>query len=354
MRLKYIFLFVALVCGASAFAQRISFKKSTINVGTTLWRKPLTATFNFTNKGKLPLVIKNVDAGCGCMEPKWTQGNIGRGEDGEITITYDAAMLGTFDKIIDVYTNVSDEPVQIRMKGRVSNGEREAFEELYPFRIGDVCLATNDIVFPDVKRGDSTSVSLEILNDGQEVYTPQVMHLPPYITAVAKPAMLARGKRGVIEFTLHGDRLVNMGLNQTSVYLARFFGDKVCPENEISVSAILLPDVPETINTAFAPKFEISTTNLNLGKLGKKSKLSGKISITNKGAGVLKLNTIQVFNQALSVSVSKRELAPGESVDMKIVVQSKYLGLSKSSPRVLIITNDPNHLKETVTVSFDK
>lgn len=343
-----------LLCCAASFSQKISFKKSTVNAGTTLWRTPVTAKYQFTNKGKSTLYVTDVDAGCGCLNVKWTQGGIEKGGEGEISVTYDAAMLGTFDKVIEVFTNGNETPARIRMKGRVSNGSHKAKEELYPCRIGDVCLSTNDLVFPEVRRGDSAVVRLEILNDGKEVYTPQVMHLPPYISVTARPAMLGRGRRGYLDFTLHSDKLVNMGLNQTSVYLSRYFKDKVCPENEIAVSAILLPDVPNTYNAALAPKFDLSTTSLDLGKLGKKSKVTGKVVITNRGMGVLNLSAVQVFNQALSVSVPKRELTPGESTEMKVTVNSKYLSLSKSSPRVLIITNDPERQKETISVSFVK
>lgn len=347
---KYILSLAVLFLGVGGYAQKISFENTTVTTNSTLWRKPVAAVFKFTNKERVPLVVTDVDAGCGCLQPTWTKGEIGKGGEGQISVTYDAMLLGRFDRIIEVYTNASEKPVRLRMKGLVTTGDRKTVADIYPFRIGDVCLSTNNVEFPDASAGDSVSVSIDILNDGQEVYTPQLMHLPPYITANFRPAMLARGRRGTIDLTLHGDKLVNMGLNQTSIYLARFSGDKVGTDNEIAVSAILLPDIPETRES---PTFAISATEVNMGKLGKKSKLTGKVKITNMGKGVLKLSAIQVFNQALSVSLPRRELISGESIVMKIALHSKYLNLSKNQPRVLIITNDPNHPKETVNVKYE-
>jgi len=352
---KHIVLLLLLFTCLFARAQKIAFEQSTVDMGKLLWKTPATATFRFSNKdGRNQLRIRNVDAGCGCLRVEWTKEAIGKGGKGEISVTYDAMMLGHFDRYIDVYTNQSDKPVRIRLKGHVTDGEQQAIEQAFPYRIDNVCLNTNNIEFPDVHKGDSTRATIDILNDGTEVYTPQLMHLPSYITARAVPAMLARGHKGKIELTLHGDLMPSLGLNQTQIYVARFSGDRVGTGNDLTVSAVLLPDMHEAKLAAQQPSFSISTTELRLGKLGKKSKLKGKVVIRNKGTASLTLSNIQSFNQAISVSLPKRELNPGEDITMSITVEAKFLGLSKAQPRVLIITNDPQHCKEVVNVVFER
>lgn len=341
----------ALLC-LSASAQKISFEKETITTKNTMWKHPVSAVFKFTNKGKAPLIIKNVDPGCGCLTSKWTQGPIEKGESGEIVVTYDAMQLGRFDRYIEVFTNEEGEPADIRMKGRVTSGNKKTITDMYPYCIDDIYLSTSSIEFADVNKGDSTKVTLDIYNGSQNVFTPQLMHLPSYITATYEPEMIARGRKGTIELTLHGDKLDDFGLNQTNIYLARFVGDKVSTENDISVSAILLPEKQNNASGR-SPKFEISNTELYLGKIGKKKKLSGVLKIRNTGAMPLKIDRIQAFNQALLVGLDKTELAPGESAKMQITVQAKYLSTSKAQPRVLLFTNDPNHMKEVVTVVFE-
>lgn len=350
---RYLLIIATILFCTSGLAQSISFEEECIDAGTTLWNKPITATFKFTNKERQPLVIKDIDGGCGCINADWDKKPIGKGEEGNITITYDAKILGHFERIIEIFTNADDEPVQISIKGNVSNGNKETASELYDYRIGDIFLSSNNIEFPDVRKGDSVSTEIEIMNAGDEVYTPVLMHLPAYITAEVEPKMLARGRRGKIKFTLHGNNLKDMGLTQSSIYLQRQFGDKVSSENEIVVSAVLIPETTVDQNSTNAPGFVISSNILDLGKLGKKSKISGKIHIYNKGTEKLQLINVQAFNQALSVNIPKREIAPGESVKMKITLHTKYLGLSKAVPRVLIITNDANNPKETVTVKYE-
>lgn len=345
---------VGLMAALGAHAQKIVFEKNVVDAGSTLWHRPVTAVFRFTNKGKDPLVVRDVDAGCGCMEPEWTKQPVPKGDKGEIRITYDAALLGHLDRYIDVYTNAGAQPVRLRMKARVHDGEKKTIEDMYPYSIDDIRLSTSDVEFPEVQAGDSAMAEIDIVNGGKDVYTPTLMHLPAYITAEYKPEMIARGRRGKIRLTLHSDKLPNLGLNQTNVYLARFSGDKVGANNEISLSAVLLPDLQSAAGFAKQPKFTISSTELNLGVLGKKKKLTGMVTLTNDGDGVLKLSKIQAFNQAITVMLKTTELQPGESVNMKIVVDARFLGMSKAQPRVLIITNDPKRPKAVVGVKFEK
>lgn len=345
---------ISLLCVMlSAFAQKPSFEQTTIDVGSTLWHKPVSATFKFKNKDKLPLRIEAVDAGCGCLQPTFTQHTLEKGAEGSITITYDANLLGHFDRIILVRMNNDSEPVRLRMKGVVTTGESRTVAELYPARIGDIALSTNYVEFSDVHRGDSATARIEIWNDSREVYTPQLMHLPSYVTAVYKPTMLARGRRGFIDLTLHSDGLYNDGLNQTSIYLARYSGDKVGSDNEIVLSTVLLPDASAFASEINRPTIQLSTHELNLGRLGKKSKLKGRVTITNTGRGILHISALQVSGNAIQVSIPRRDIVPGETINMDIVLLAKYLKTAKSLPRVLLITNDAEHIKETINVIYE-
>ena len=66
MNRKYVIMcMMGLVFTLNGFAQRISFDKTVVNAGSTIWKKPVTAVFKFTNKDKNPLLIRDVDAGCG-------------------------------------------------------------------------------------------------------------------------------------------------------------------------------------------------------------------------------------------------------------------------------------------------
>lgn len=373
MKKIIILIFSFLGLGGMVNAQKISFADNAISKGTTLWKTPVTAVFSFTNKEKTPLVVKNVDAGCGCVSVEWTKTPVERGGKGEVKVTYDAKQLGTYDRYIDVYTNGSDKPVKVRMSGRISNVEDIDVEQLFPYVIDNVRVSTNNIEFPDIYGGDSATVKIEVYNAGREVYSPQLMHLPSYITMDVNPKLLPAGRRGVIELTVHGDLVPELGLNQTSIYVPRFPGDKVGTNNDIEVSTVKLSDVQLDKNSKVAPRMKLSTTELVLnshgsfanavgklgikpdflGKVGIKTKMQGVVTITNRGNAPLTLTNIQAFNRAITVSIPNTTIAPGQKAQMKVAVDSRFLGMSKAQPRILLITNDPKMPKAVVNVKFE-
>jgi len=81
--------------------------------------KPVTYVFEITNTGKTPLKLDNVQASCGCTTPEWDKVNlIPAGSKGKITVGYNAAAEGSFNKPITITYN-STQTRQITIKGEV-------------------------------------------------------------------------------------------------------------------------------------------------------------------------------------------------------------------------------------------
>ncbi|HEY5692490.1 MAG TPA: DUF1573 domain-containing protein [Cyclobacteriaceae bacterium] len=80
---------------------------------------PVTHEFTFTNTGKTPLVITNVQASCGCTTPAWSKEPILPGGQGFIKATYNAASMGGFNKTVTVMANVEGGFKQLSIKGEV-------------------------------------------------------------------------------------------------------------------------------------------------------------------------------------------------------------------------------------------
>ncbi len=80
---------------------------------------PVTHEFKFTNKGKVPMIITNVVASCGCTTPDWTHDLIAPGGQGFIKATYNAASPNAFNKTVTVTANVENGFVQLFIKGEV-------------------------------------------------------------------------------------------------------------------------------------------------------------------------------------------------------------------------------------------
>lgn len=348
-------LVIALITAVAAKAQpQITFDNTIQELGTLLWHTPHTAMFKVTNKGTKDLVISNVRTDCGCTNAEWTTAPIGPGSTGYIKATYDAEILGHFNKSLAVYTNLEEKPHYLSLVGVVAMSNATANTAAYPYKVGDYYLSTDDIEFDDVNRGDKPTVVLSILNTSKKSFHPELMHLPKYLSAHADPSIIRPGKVGRVMLTLNSNLLHTMGLTQTSVYLSRFMGDRVSKDNEINVSATLLPDLDATEALHdMAPFAQLDSTHITLGPLGKRKKASGQITLRNVGRSPLVVSALQVYNPGISVSLSKRTIAPGSSKKLKITVNANT-GYFKGRRRILLITNDPDHSKIVIDVLINK
>jgi hypothetical protein len=145
--------------------------------------------------------------------------------------------------------------------------------------------------------------------------------------------------------------LRDYGLTQTSVYLAGNPGDKVSPDHEIGVSAVLLPSFDGiALDKSQAPKMQLSKNQVDIQFDGK-SKKSDVIIVSNTGGAPLNITSLQLFTGGSKVSLGKRNLNPGETTKLKITAMREDLSKVRTRPRILMITNDPSNPKITITIN---
>lgn len=330
---------------------RLVVENEVMNVGEIVYRQPRHIAFNITNRGSDSLTIARVLPSCGCVDVRWPHQPLAAGESGVIEATYDAQTMGSFQKELEVYTNATDEPTYLTLQGRVVEHATD-YTGTFPIDMGAVRLSTNVIEFDDVNRGDKPEAVIQVVNTSKGSYRPQLMHLPPYLTATYEPEQLAGGRLGRITVTLDSEKLKNYGLTTTSVYLARHLGDKVSAANEIDVSAVLLPDFSHlsTSDINKAPRLTLSADSLDFSAMANKDKAAQILLLSNTGQKPLNIRSVQVYGKVLGVSLANRVIKPGEQVKLKVTINRKLEKSSKSQPRVLIISDDPQHPKTVIKV----
>jgi len=76
--------------------------------------------FVFTNTGKVPLVISNVQPSCGCTTPEWSREPIAPGTKGKVKAIYNTyGRPGNFQKYITVKSNAVNGSIDLTIKGVV-------------------------------------------------------------------------------------------------------------------------------------------------------------------------------------------------------------------------------------------
>jgi hypothetical protein len=134
---NWMFVSALVFCAAAVYAQQVpqptTLNKNEVNtaVAAFTWDNtthdfgkvkqgtPVTHEFKFTNTGKVPLVITNVQASCGCTTPAWTKEPVMPGGEGFIKATYNAASAGAFNKTVTVTANIEAGFLQLTIKGEV-------------------------------------------------------------------------------------------------------------------------------------------------------------------------------------------------------------------------------------------
>ena len=323
-------------------------------VGEVLFQTPRQFCLSFTNKGDKPLLIKEVKASCGCLDVTFPKTPVAAGSRGEIAMTFDAKLLGTFYKEVEVLTNASDDPAYIAIQGTVVT-EVQDYSDEFPIDLGNVRLMTNVVEFEDVNHGDHPTAELRLLNTDRTAFRPELMHLPPYLSAKCEPEDIPAGKMGTIHLMLDSEKLSQFGLNQTSIYLSRYMGDKIGETNEILVSAILLPSFAGMSEEALAtaPELSISESSVEMEAVSGKKEVSRNIILTNTGKSDLHIQQVQVFNKAIGVKIASSTIRPGKSTKLKITVTARYLHKSKGRMRVMLISDAPKQAKQYINVDVN-
>ena len=333
-------------------AQRLTVKTTTVDVGVTGYEQPVTATFEMRNKGFRRLVIQSVKPDCGCTKIEYPK-EVGVGDKFTIKMTYDARQLGHFQKMCLVKSNGTKKPFYLTMTGEVRSDFRDYSGE-YPIEMGDLLLDKAELEFDDVNKGDVPEQELHILNNGKKAMRPNLMHLPPYLTAITSPDHLLPGRTATITVKLLSEKLRNYGLTKTTLYMAHNPGDKVRQDYAIDVATVLLPDMKqfEKENKELAPQLQMSATDVDFTDFGGKNKKTATVTLHNTGQSPLKITSLQLFTAGLKVTLSKSQIAPGQSANLKITGMAEELHQLRTRPRILMITNDPDHAKVVVNIKL--
>ncbi|MFD0976324.1 DUF1573 domain-containing protein [Salinimicrobium gaetbulicola] len=119
-----IVLFVGFAVQAQETA-KIEFKSEVIDYGEIAKGSDGVRVFEFTNTGKVPLVITDVTSSCGCTIPEKPSDPIQPGKTGEIKVKYDTNRVGPIRKTITVYSNAEEPAKSIKIKGKVLDPESQ-------------------------------------------------------------------------------------------------------------------------------------------------------------------------------------------------------------------------------------
>lgn len=331
-----------------AAAQKLEVVSARVNAGRTAYREPVSADFEFRVKGGRKFRVEAVKPDCNCVTVSYPKGETG--DRFHITMTYDARQLGHFSQQAAVISNGTSKPLYITMYGQVlenyvSHGRK------YPVKMGELRLDKADLEFDDVNSGDTLIQDIHLYNNGFTSCQPNLMHLPPYLTAVMQPETLPPDETGTITVRLSSSLLRDYGLTRSTVYLAANPGDKVSRDNAIECSAVLLPSFAglDREQLLRAPRIELSGEDIRVDMSNSKRQRS-VITISNTGQQELDISSLELFSTGLKVSLNHTRIKPGGTAQLSVTALPEELRKARNRLRILMITNDPTRPKVVINI----
>lgn len=107
-------------------AAKITFDATSYDFGEIKYADSAFWLFKYKNTGKEPLIISNAQASCGCTTPLWTREPVKKGKYGIIKVQYNTNIVGAFQKNVTIYSNATNSPVVLTIKGVVKPKEEQS------------------------------------------------------------------------------------------------------------------------------------------------------------------------------------------------------------------------------------
>jgi hypothetical protein len=349
---------ITLFCLAVAFGTglvnaqpKITFEKTEHNFGSFLEAAGVqTTTFKFKNTGNAPLIVNNVRASCGCTTPKWTRDPIAPNGSGEIIVSYDPKNRpGAFAKSVTVGSNAQNSTVNLSVSGQVQQREKTLAEK-YPREIGTLRAVTNHISFAQIKQSAVETKDLELVNDTDKPVKVDLQTVPSHLTVKVTPETIPAKSTGKLEVTYNAQLANTYGFASHRIYLS-IDGSKDY-KNSIGVSATIEEDFSQLTpaQLASAPVAKFNAMDYDFGDMKQGDKKDYTFNLTNSGKSDLQIRNVRSSCGCTAVAPSKKVIAPGETVPIKVTFDSRGKR-GRQSKSITVITNDPKTPTSTLRIS---
>lgn len=329
---------------------RISFPKTYHYFGNIKEQNgPVTKEFIFTNKGRSPLVVKNVKTTCGCTVGEFTRDSVMPGDTGMVKITFDPfGRPGIFKKPAKVMTDGSPALVTLTISGQViprPKGPRD----YYPFKEGHIRMKTNHLTFHRMLDNAEKTMHTILYNGGEKEIALDLprSEIPPHLKVRLSKDRLAPGDTCKMWVRYDAAARKSWGFLFDSFYLRT--NDSERPMKRINTSAHIRQHFPKG---GARPRVSAGVQSLDFGEVKRGELVAEAFEIKNSGNADLLVR--RVFSQCscMEFKVPEEGIPPGESASILVLFNTRGR-IGKLEKEFSLITNAPNNPEMTVPVKVE-
>ncbi len=350
--LTYIFCFLFFhLASAQEKKTSIAFNYYTHDFGTIKEEGGIvTYEFVFTNAGSTPLLIKNVQASCGCTVPEWSKLAVASGNTGMIKVEFNPANKpGPFNKSLTVFTNALNETVILNVTGKVIPKPRRPTDD-FPDLIGNFRMVSRYMNLGDITTEKAISKSFNLYNQSDTIVNiHSVNNNNSFLKINIDPIVLLPKSKAKISVEYDPAKKNDFGYVQDKIELVT--DDKVLPMKAIYVTGTISKYFPILSDDELKsqPKLKLDNMSHDFGIIKQGDKVSTVFAITNMGNNQLMIYKVKPSCGCTVTNLDKKILASGEVGKLSITFDSQGKeGVQEK--HINIYSNDPTNSNPVITL----
>jgi len=320
---------------------RIEFSQKEYNYGIIRESEGIQSFgFTYISTGNQPLYIIEIKSTCGCTNSEFSSEPVLPGERGTLLINFDPkGKEGAFSEMIQVFTNVGTQPINIIVRGVVIPVSTR--EEVYKYSFDDLLLEDIYISFGEVYKGNEALKQIRIYNSSDiNSLTPAFTEVGPHLRLELRPSVLEPLQEGILN-VYYDSRL----LEDWDFVIDRI---NISPDYRIPVKGVL--SITANIKEDFskltsgdlisAPVADFDNTTYNFGAINQEDIITHHFTLSNKGKRDLLIRKITASCGCTAVNPGILIVPPGESTKITAVFNPVGQGGAQRKA-ITVITNDP-------------
>lgn len=349
--LNLILFSIIVVAQAQEKKTSISFEFYTHDFGTIKEDGPkVNYQFEFTNVGNSPLIIKNVQASCGCTVPHWTKEPVLPGNKGMILVDFDPINRpGQFTKTLTVFSNSFQDGTILTLQGKVLPKPRKPHDD-FPDKLGNLRMISRYMHLGEISTADWQRKSFDIFNHADTTITiSKIIFNTAYLNVKMESSELKPYTKSKITVEYSPKWRNDFGYVQDKIELITT--DKIEPNKSLFVSANINMSFKDLTQDQlfYAPKVVFDKELHDFGTIKQGEKVTTTFTIRNNGRDELQILKVKPSCGCTITEIDKKTLKNGESAKLSITFDSAGKD-GIQDKHINIYSNDPKNFNSVITL----
>lgn len=344
-----LFLFVFFFLPSFVFSQSVNdikIDKSNYDLGLIKEKDGIVNhSYLITNTANIPLIISKLETSCGCTTTKWKMKPILPGKSTIIRLFFDPKNRpGNFNKTLRIICNFKPGFVIVSLNGFVVPKKRTFLDD-YPYEFpSGLRFQYPYISFGKIIKNETKQVSVEFVNNNNQIIRPIFIFLPKGINIIKKEKCIKPQTISKISFSINTNKISNYGIN---ILKFKYKINNMLFEHDFRVNILENFSHLSALERKNAPNIFFKKKMFKV----KNIKEEYKLRIYNSGNSNLVIRRVY-SKESIILSLNSSTIKPNTYAVLSIKISD--MNTSKKRILIRIISNDFKHPESKIRLRLQQ